>query len=288
MKKFHKTFTIWSAIVTMIVIVLVLTTATYAWFSVNRIVSTDKASARSGTDTLELQISEKGGEAFQGAEEAPIVQVNQTELMELMPVSTADLQHFVYNPFTNEEDKAEIFRTVEDENYYYHGRFYLRALAEGKPDTARMALYLDEAEEAGGILAQAEAGQLLNAARLGLTFDEANPVIYYLSEKNNDTEEQAKNTVLNDDLLGENQVLRSNGTNVEGVDDPAISLESNRIVMEDTRVILPERPLFYMELNKIYTVDVYFYIEGCDPDCSDAIRFDEADLHLAFYGILEE
>ncbi|MFQ9547592.1 MAG: hypothetical protein ACLRZ6_06905 [Lachnospiraceae bacterium] len=40
-----------------------------------------------------------------------------------------------------------------------------------------------------------------------------------------------------------------------------------------------------MNLNQIYPVDVYFYLEGCDPDCSDAITHNEADLYLAFYGI---
>ena len=40
-----------------------------------------------------------------------------------------------------------------------------------------------------------------------------------------------------------------------------------------------------MNLNQIYPVDVYFYLEGCDSDCSDAITHNEADLYLAFYGI---
>jgi hypothetical protein len=42
----------------------------------------------------------------------------------------------------------------------------------------------------------------------------------------------------------------------------------------------------YLELNQIYAVDIYFYLEGCDPDCSDSVSLDGADLHLAFYGVL--
>ena len=34
--------------------------------------------------------------------------------------------------------------------------------------------------------------------------------------------------------------------------------------------------------------NMYFYLEGCDPDCSDSVSYDEADLHLAFYGVLSE
>ena len=43
-----------------------------------------------------------------------------------------------------------------------------------------------------------------------------------------------------------------------------------------------------MELGKIYTVDVYFYLEGCDPDCSDSVSFDQSELYLGFYGVLSQ
>ena len=288
MRGFRKTFKIWSTVAMMFIIIVVFTSATYAWFTSNRVVSTDRATVRSGTDQLELQISETGGDAFSGSDSAAIVKVNQTDYMRLMPVSTADLQHFVYNPKTNENDDAEVFRTVENEKYYYHGRFYLRAVSEGRTDGAKMALYLDEDEEAGGALAAADDGQLLNAARLGLTFDGGNPVIYYLSEEGNIDGAETTNTVLNGTNLGAGQVIDSAGGTFEGVKDPAVPIAVNRITMDDTKVTLPEKPLLLMELNRTYTVDVYFYIEGCDPDCTNVISYNEADLHLAFYGILEE
>ena len=43
-----------------------------------------------------------------------------------------------------------------------------------------------------------------------------------------------------------------------------------------------------MKLNQIYTLDVYFYLEGCDPDCSDGISQNMADIHLAFFGVLNQ
>ena len=51
---------------------------------------------------------------------------------------------------------------------------------------------------------------------------------------------------------------------------------------------LPDKALLTMEFNRIYPVDIYFYLEGCDPDCSDALSFDVAELYLAFYGVLQE
>lgn len=287
MKRFYKIFQIWGIVASMLIVMLVLSVATYAWFSTNRIVTTDRATARSGTDNLQLQISETGGSGFKGSDETAIVQINTASQTQLMPVSTSDLKTFVYNP-TSVDGMATNFQTVENEKYYYHGRIYLRAVAEGKEAGARMALYLDEDNEVGGKLAQADSGLLLNAARLGLTFDGGSPVIFSLSDTHNDLKEQRRNTVLNGVLLGDNQVLSATGGNITPVADPSISLDSRMIIMNDSAVTLPDEPLFYMALNQIYTVDIYFYIEGCDTDCSDSVSYDEADLHLAFYGILEE
>ena len=284
---FYKKFRLWALGVTMIAAALALSAATYAWFTTNRLVNTDRATARSGTDTLELQISSAGGNDFQALKEAPIIQVNRTELTELMPVSTADLQSFVYNRLT--EDKiAESFRTVTEEQYYYHGRIYLRAVAQGDNVGGRMALYLDEDNEAGGALAQSDGGMVLNAARLGLTFDGGNPSIFYLSNVSNPENKQIRNTRINGEILGDGQVLKSSGGTLSAVADPSIPLADRTIIMNDSGAVLPAAPLLYMNLNQIYTVDIYFYIEGCDPDCSNSIGLDELDLHLAFYGILEE
>lgn len=287
MTGFYKKFRAWAVGVTMIAAALALSAATYAWFTSNRLVTTDKATARSGTDTLELQISSEGGNNFQVSSEAAIIQVNRTALSELMPVSTADLNSFVYNP-SSSGDVAESFRTVTDENYYYHGRIYLRALAQGDSVSGRMALYLDEDNEAGGALAQSDGGLVLNAARLGLTFDGGNPAIFYLSNTSNPEEQQIRNTSINGEILANGQVLKSSGGTLSAVADPSIPLADRTIIMNDSGAVLPAAPLLYMNLNQIYTVDIYFYIEGCDPDCSNSIGLDELDLHLAFYGILEE
>lgn len=287
MTGFYKKFRLWAVGVTMIAAALALSAATYAWFTSSHLVNTDKATARSGTDTLELQISSEGGNNFQALNEAPIIQVNRTEISELMPVSTADLQSFVYNPSTSGEI-AESFRSVTDEKYYYHGRIYLRAVAQGDSTGGRMALYLDEDNEAGGALAQSDGGMILNAARLGLSFDGGSPAIFYLSDVSNPENDQIRNTRINGEILEDGQVLKSSGGTLSAVADPSIPLADRTIIMNDSGAALPKAPLLYMNLNQIYTVDVYFYIEGCDPDCSNSIGLDELDLHLAFYGILEE
>ena len=59
------------------------------------------------------------------------------------------------------------------------------------------------------------------------------------------------------------------------------------ISFENNGMKLPEKPLLQMELNRVYKLDIYFYLEGCDPDCSSSVELDEADLYLAFYGVLD-
>ncbi len=275
----------WGVLLMLIIVLVALTAATYAWFSSNRVVDTDTVQTRSGTTTLELQVSSQGGDGFNGADVSNIVQVNATSSDELFPVSTADLKTFVYNS-TTVGDMASGFVTVKDEKRYYHGRIYLKAAAEGQPQGSTMALYLDESEAAGGALLTETSGQLSHAARLGLTFDGANAVIFYLSDKTNAQAERVQNTSLNGALLEEGQVLDGSSGTVRAVKDPAVALASYTIVMEGDNTILPDKPLLNMELNKIYPVDIYFYLEGCDPDCSDAISYDGVDLHLAFYGVL--
>lgn len=279
-----RSFKTWFALMTSVIVLLVLLLATYAWFSSNRAVNTSTATARTGDETLELQISSTGGNDFKSEETAPIQQVNQTDSGTLMPVSTADLTNFVCAPVTVSGDAAT-FRPVENEANYYHGRLYLRAVGEGWQSGSYMNLYLDQSK---GLLGQEENGMLLNAARLGLKFDGGSPVILRLSESENQQSQQAYNTVLNGQRLGKNQVLQSQGNDIRAAADPSVPVSDYTVTFDAGSIQIPDQALLRMEFGKIYTVDVYFYLEGCDPDCSDAISFDASNLYLAFYGVLDQ
>ena len=281
-----KTFRTWFLAVTTLFAVLAFTFATLAWFTANRAVQTNTATARTGDETLELQISSSGGSGFKSVETAQITQINQTNSEILLPVSTADLNSFVYAPFTK-DGKASAFKKVDDEANYYHGRVYLRAEGEGWPVGSRMNLYLDQSD---GLLGDAADGYLLNASRLGLIFggDTSNPIILRLSESENPGNAQIYNTEVNGKILGKNQVLGYNDSGVFAVGDPSVSISEYTIDFSENQMKLPSRALVSMELGKIYPVDIYFYLEGCDPDCSESIQLNEAELHLAFYGVLEQ
>lgn len=281
-----KTFRTWFWAVTTLFAVLAFTFATLAWFTANRAVQTNTATARTGDETLELQISSSGGSSFKSVETAQITQINQTNSEILLPVSTADLNSFVYAPFTK-DGKASAFKKVDDEANYYHGRVYLRAEGEGWPKGSRMNLYLDQSD---GLLGKVADGYLLNASRLGLIFngDTSNPIILRLSESENPENAQIYNTEVNGKILGKNQVLGYNDSGVFAIEDPSVSISEYTIDFSENQMKLPSRVLMSMELGKIYPVDIYFYLEGCDPDCSESIQLNEAELHLAFYGVLDQ
>lgn len=274
------------SMITTLAVIASLTAATYAWFSANSVVKTDRVSGRTGTDQVILQVSQMGGEDFKGEAETEIVQVNRYASSSLIPVSTTDLRNFVYNPNTVETEAVN-FLKVKDEKYYYHGRIYLRAFTEGHSENAKMALYLDGAELGGGVAKNIQ-GYLANAARLGLLFDGGGMKILRVSENENPAGERMLNTVIGGVAIAAGQVLDSSGETIKAASDPSEAL-SKYMVGEDG---LPQNngatPLLIMDCNRIYELDVYFYLEGCDPDCASVNKMDALDLHLAFYGVLME
>ena len=255
--------------------------ATYAWFTSNQQVNTSRAAARTGEETVELLLSSAGGADFRGSAEAAITQVNSTNSLRLMPVSTADLSTFVAAAAVNAEGYPTAYAPVENEANYYHGRIWLRASADGASAGARMALYLDQRSSAGGLLAVKSNDQslLLNAARLGLVLDDGSQVILSLSEETNPDGARMNNTYIGDALQAEGVVIDAAGG---AVADPARPVSSYAYSDGAAQGV----PFAYLELDRIYMLDVYFYLEGCDPDCYDSISFDASDLHLAFYGVL--
>ncbi|MFQ9153083.1 MAG: hypothetical protein ACLR6B_18120 [Blautia sp.] len=104
-----------AALAALLITTLAVVSATYAWFTTNRQVSTSMASARTGTESLTLEVSSSGGSAFRNQSNAPITQVNEADVAKLLPVSTADLVNFVYSPSTV-DDQAVHFEKLDRES----------------------------------------------------------------------------------------------------------------------------------------------------------------------------
>lgn len=280
----------WFTIISMIVALLVLSIATFAWFQQNRLAETSTATARSGDENVELELSSSGGAGFTPEETVSIQQVNSADVKELMPVSTADLGTFVTNRVTKEE-VAEVFEVVKDENYYYHGRIYMRAKAGKDFDGSKMTIYLTQSDETGGAIVKSDSAELMNASRLGLKIsggEGGGNAILSLSSAGNASDDRALNTKLNGVLLSANQVLDASSGSIRAVSDPSKLIDSVCVARDAGGYSLPDESVAEIEMNTVYQVDVYFYLEGCDPDCTNPISYEASNLHLAFLGILSE
>ena len=170
---------------------------------------------------------------------------------------------------------------------FCYGALDMRAeLGGDAASSARIAVYLDQSDQFGPLAEKTqEDSLLLNAARLGIAVhgDPDTARIFYLSEERNGEDQQVLNTVVGGELQPEDIVLRSDaGGEVTPVPDPAIPLSACMISDESGS----GEPLFYLEPGVDYQIDVFFYLEGCDPDCSDSIEYNAAEFGLAFYATL--
>lgn len=301
MKKANKYLTLLTIGAVSMIILATLTTATFAWFTANREVETEKVTARSGSTNLELQLSKKGGSEFSAAFETDsdgtvyetettysIVKLDPLGSKKLMPVSTADLDTFIYSPVTENAAATDTTLkimpgdTIPDE--IYHDTIYIKLEDNGTmPDGTKANLYLDNLKKLP-VLTVPDSGNLGKAARLGLKISQENKtvatVIFRFEE---DTKGAVSNTVLNGEQLKPGLVLiEKDGKVVPSDADPSALLKEYQYAEDNPS----PKPLLTMELGTIYTMDIYFYLEGCDPDCDGSAERSTGTLALAFYAAL--
>lgn len=278
---------LWALSAFLVLIALTLTTATYAWFTANRKVETDRVTGKTDSADVTLEISRSRDPFTPGtAKDDSGSDISQVALKTpeaedvLMPVSTADLSHFWSSPTFDSGGQTTGFMLDETEEYYYHDTVYLRATSTGTDTASRLALYLNSDADKYPIV-RSEDGKLLTAARLGLVFEGQSPRILRLS----DVDSGSGVTYLNGKLLDKGAVLGYSGGEPTAAADPSESLDSLRFDAAN-----PEKtPLLTMELNTVYQLDIYFYLEGCDPDClNETVGMTDAYLSLAFFGMLRQ
>ncbi|MDO4487477.1 MAG: hypothetical protein Q4B67_00100 [Eubacteriales bacterium] len=275
------------AAVWMVILAVVISASTYAWFTSNTNVNTTHANVHVAVKELQLELGESEADLrpMTEAEGLDIPQVNQANLEKLMPVSTSDLEGFVYSTGSVTSEGGDVYASSfsldEEEKYYFHGEFYMRALAERQSENAKMALYFST--PIGGDETQ---GDAFNSARVGFKFDDGLTRIFRVSEGESGV--RTNNTYVEGALADENSVLNWNGGGVSVVEDPSLEMARYIVGSEYTDGTLPEEPICYLELNRVYKVDVYYYMEGCDPDCSESAELTDMNLNLSFYGILTE
>ncbi len=265
----------------MVALAATLGAATYAWFTNNMKVNTNSVSVHSDTSKLVLKLgdADRGSWSQQGD-----VSLTSTAngAVTLYPVSTFDLNGFAACAQNNSAGDATVFEQAKDNgSTYYHGWIDLRPTITGTGASkvkGKVSLYLAES-----LVPQGADAELLRAARVGIKISSGGQVlatnIFELDSSDSGHRGEHPTTApaglagyADGMLLGWQNGQLACGANVTQ-DPAAFTLDAGEAAER------PQNSLATLALGQTYRLDIYYYIEGTDPD--------SATLHLALFATLD-
>ena len=271
----------------MVALAATLGAATYAWFTSNMKVNTNSVSVHSDTSKLVLELGDADlGSWSQQGDVSLTSSVNGA--VTLYPVSTFDLNGFAACAQNNSAGDATVFEQAKDNgSAFYHGWIDLRPTITGTgASKVKGNLYLAES-----LVPQDANAELLRAARVGIKISSGSQVfatnIFELDSSDGGHRDEHPATVpaglagyTEGMLLGWQNGQLACGANVTR-DPAAFSLDTSETA---TR---PQSTLATLGLGQTYRLDIYYYIEGTDPDSADYLYQDPGTLHLALFATLD-
>lgn len=260
MNKKQKLSLLLPAIIAVLSGIIALSAVTYAWINVavgtfTNVTPTVGGKISKGSDNL-LICAEPAGEYGISCD----MQVIYPDF--LLPISTADLDHFYTSAQQDRQgisirfrDETETFRS-----FLLSGTLYLQYLGN------QCDVYFSPPE-----LDIRSTDQILSAGRLGLKITQDDGTVtrwfftldYFRGEEetqHRDTVEQANSVIAGIDSSGSPRF----------VDDPARPIEE--FFLEEPN----HRKLLSMEFDEIAQVDFFLYLEGCDDACFNPMVADDA------------
>lgn len=255
-------------------IVLTGTVSTFAWFSGNNKVKTGSVNVTIGGQDIELLA---GYDAeHMSAKEFEIRDTNISEGFRLMPVSTINTSSFVI--MENAGSVNTTFKeAIKDDKIFYYGSFYIMAKGD---DNESINLYLDNSDDDFFVAADSikeKENEILNAARFAIKIDDKLRIVE-ISQDNNKGE-RVDNTYLNGSLIKNQQLQMVNGEIQTG--------EAEVYSISESMITKNNYPDFFFTLktNEIYKAEIYFWLEGTDPDCSSSIELETLEININLLGV---
>lgn len=273
----------------MVALAATLGVATYAWFTSNMKVNTNSVSVHSDTSKLLLELGDASRGSWSQQGDVSLVS-NASGTVTLYPVSTFDLNGFAACAQNNSAGDASVFEQAKDNgSAYYHGWIDLRPTITGTGASkvkGKVSLYLAES-----LVPQGADAELLCAARVGIKISSGNQVlatnIFELDSSDGGHRGEHPATApaglagyTDGMLLGWQNGQLACGANVTQ-DPAAFTLDTSETA---TR---PQNALATLALGQTYRLDVYYYIEGTDPDSASYLYRDPGTLHLALFATLD-
>ena len=264
------------AVLWLLLLAVVLTSATYAWFTFTPDTNvTPMAGTVSQGDTY-LLISNSPSGGFDTSCTMP-----QSVTAALSPVSTPDLTRFYTATVQNREGISIEFADTTDcaEESLIHGTLYLQCKSGG------CDVYLYRS----GLTLGGDA-QTLAALRLGMKLTTAAGTQTYMFNLDalGDTAGAAtRRTVPNSGTVVS---ALTDGAAVYAV-DPAVTISdyfASEQTANDPAPGAGRAALCTLREDEICTVEYWLYLEGCDDNCIREVQSKDVALQLAFAGVSEE
>lgn len=273
----------------MVALAATLGAATYAWFTSNMKVNTNSVSVHSDTSKLVLELGDADAGSWSQQGDASLAST-ASGAATLYPVSTFDLNGFAACAQNNSSGDATVFERAKDNgSAYYHGWIDLRPTITGTGASkvkGKVSLYLAES-----LTPQGADAELLRAARVGIKISSGGQVlatnIFELDSSDSGHRGEHPTTApaglagyTDGMLLGWQNGQLACGADVKQ-DPAAFTLDTGETA---TR---PQSSLATLALGQTYRLDIYYYIEGTDPDSADYLHQDPGTLHLALFATLD-
>lgn len=264
----------YSLIRVIILILVLLTGTTLAWFTYtgnSSVNITPMAGTISNGDANLLISNSKGGPFDKSCE-----LIFRGGYDSLQPVSTADLVKFSAAVAHNKDGIAVVYKelTAEDVNKItMHGTVYLKSENGGSD------VYIDRTN-----LDLGRDRQLLAAMRLGLivTTNSGSKTYIFKADDLADTSGAlAKATVPTAGTV----VSSLNGTGANYVADPALPMADYFCTIDGEEVSPGKTALCTLPRDQVATVEFFYYIEGCDENRYNPAQNRQTALKLAFGGV---
>ena len=264
-----------TAIAGLLVLILVATGTTYAWFSLSGRASTYVTpmggTISEGTTSLLISTSSQG--PFDKT--CDLVYAGSPD--SLKPLSTVDLTHFYKATAQNKNGIAVSYRNADDkvDTETLHGTVYLQCV------NAPCDVYFNRDELKLGTDAQA-----LAAMRFGMKItarEGTKTYIFRLDELGSTGNAQSRQTV-----PGSAAVVSSvNGNGqAEYASDPSTGLSDYMVNAGDgtSDFSAGTTRLVRLEADEVASVEYWIYLEGCDEQCINEVQSRSSDIQLAFAG----
>lgn len=255
----------------MLLIVLAISAATFAWFSFNNATNVEPMGSTVSDGAMDLLISN----SKKGKFDTSCSLKYNSNLDELSPVSTNSLSRFYRSTMQDANGISVLYAddTANVNKKAIHGFVYLKC--DGACD-----VYLNKKKmKIGGDM------QILSAGRLGMrvtTKGGTSSRIFRLDSMGDTRDAKSRRTVPKANVVVSSV---TKGGTAKYVTDPATDFSRFYAGGDDKNPTPGKTKICTLQAGEIAAVEYWLYLEGCDDNCYNPVQNRNITMQLGFAGI---